>query len=43
MERAPSNTHEQVYIDMNIIVIKIKKSYYIIKHMDYGVSSFYKD
>ena len=27
MERAPRNTHEQVYIDMSIIVIDIKKSY----------------
>ena len=27
MERAPRNTHEQVYIDMNIIVIDVKKKY----------------
>ena len=27
MERAPRNTHEQVYIDMSIIVIDINKIY----------------
>ena len=37
MERACRNTHEQVYLDMSIIVIDIKKSYCIGKHMDCGV------
>jgi len=37
MERTPRNTHEQVYIDMSIIAIDIKKSYCIGKHMDCGV------
>ena len=34
MERSPRNTHEQVYIDMSIIVIDVKKKYCIGKHMD---------
>ena len=37
MEMDPKNTHKQVYIDMSIIVIDIKKSYYIRKHMACGV------
>ena len=37
MERAPRNTHEQVYIDMSIIVIDVKKIYRIGKHMACGV------
>ena len=37
MERAPINTHEQVYIDMSIIVIDIKNKYCIGKHMACGV------
>ena len=37
MKRAPRNTHEQVYIEMSIIVIDIGKKYCIGKHMACGV------
>ena len=37
MEMTLRNTHEQVYIDMSIIVIDVKKKYYIGKNMACGV------
>ena len=42
MELAPKNTHEQVYIDMNIIVIDVK-CYYIEQAYGLWSDSFHKE
>ena len=43
MERAPRNTHEQVYIDMHIIVIDIKKKYCNVQAYVLWSDSFLKE
>ena len=43
LERVPMNTHEQVYIDMSIIVMDINKKYCNVQAYGLWSDSFHND
>lgn len=43
MERNPKNTHEQVFIDMRVIVIDVKKKYCIEQAYGLWSNSFHNE
>ena len=43
MERAPRNTHEQIHIDMSIILIEIKKIHCNVQAYGLWSDSFLKE